>query len=500
MLIGEGQRRLDEAFDVAARLTECECGPCSQECDLELVARPLVRLDVVEDALRVLGTLLRECGSSLGQTSASSRRHGSNECLCPIRLAGEQVEVSGRGSDPRQQSCRRVDLLGEQLGSRDGLESVIQTAPLDEEPDLVHQTEEFDGRPFPLDRAQRLLEQGLGLIEFEAFEVHCGDDAERFTGRIVLPGPAFVGELQCGSPESICGVQVTGVAFDGTMCARHDDCSHRGKTVCSSFGSESADPVEVVEVVPDAGFGDGQLPCDVLGRVEQMPSTDRVRHRAMRTSPSHLPERLRRCETTSKDGVHLGVVEKCEAPQPPTGFVERPVHPDREGEFECEFSLLTQCRVVEQVDQASGPERVPGEVVADEPVTKQRDGPRGRPGADRVIHGVVEIALALEPLRRRLVQEEFSLLVAQAQLCLQQLREQVVVPVAPALVIERHDEQSACLDVSKSSMRIGLAGDRLARSSIQFAKHRRRQEKVGDVFGLLVQDLRGQVVGEISIR
>ena len=92
------------------------------------------------------------------------------------------------------------------------------------------------------------------------------------------------------------------------------------------------------------------------------------------------------------------------------------------------------------------------------------------------------------------------MLVAHAQLCLQQLREQVVVPVTPALVIERHEEQSACLDVSKSSMRIGLAGDRLARSSIQFAEHRRRKEEVGDVFGLLVQDLGGQVVGEIAVR
>jgi hypothetical protein len=54
-----------------------------------------------------------------------------------------------------------------------------------------------------------------------------------------------------------------------------------------------------------------------------------------------------------------------------------------------------------------------------------------------------------------------------------------------------------CLEVV---VRVGLAGDRLARSSIQFAEHRRREEEVGDVFGLLVQDLRGQVVGEIAVR
>jgi hypothetical protein len=49
-------------------------------------------------------------------------------------------------------------------------------------------------------------------------------------------------------------------------------------------------------------------------------------------------------------------------------------------------------------------------------------------------------------------------------------------------------------------VRIGLAGDRLARSSIQFAEHRRGKEEVRDVVGLLVQDLGGQVVGEIAVR
>jgi hypothetical protein len=97
------------------------------------------------------------------------------------------------------------------------------------------------------------------------------------------------------------------------------------------------------------------------------------------------------------------------------------------------------------------------------------------------------------------VQLEFSLLVAQAQLCLQELREQVVVPVAPAFVIERHEEQSACLDVSKPSVRIGwpvIAWH--ARASSSRSTDVARRKSVTSV-GLLVQDLRGQVVGEIAV-
>ena len=193
--------------------------------------------------------------------------------------------MSARRSDPRQHGSGWVELLGERLRSGDGLERIVHPAPLHEEPHLVDEAEQFDGRPFPLDRTQRLLEQALGLVEFEAFEVHRGDDAERLTDRIVLSGPAFIGECQCSSPESICGVQVAGIALDGAVCTRHDDRCHRRKTLSGAVGSETPDPVEVVEVVPDPRFGNGQVPCDLLGRVEQLSSSDGVRHRPLGPAP-----------------------------------------------------------------------------------------------------------------------------------------------------------------------------------------------------------------------
>ena len=109
----------------------------------------------------------------------------------------------------------------------------------------------------------------------------------------------------------------------------------------------------------------------------------------------------------------------CEATQPPAGFFQGAVHTDGERELECELSFLPQRDVVEQVNQPRRKKRGPGEVVADEAITKQRDGARSRPSVDCVIHREVEVALAGVPVRSCLVQVEFSLLVAPAQLCLQ---------------------------------------------------------------------------------
>lgn len=63
--------------------------------------------------------------------------------------------------------------------------------------------------------------------------------------------------------------------------------------------------------------------CGGGARVEQLSSTDGVRHGALSTASRHLPERLRRCETALEDTVRLRLVEEYQALQPTPGFVER---------------------------------------------------------------------------------------------------------------------------------------------------------------------------------
>jgi hypothetical protein len=112
----------------------------------------------------------------------------------------------------------------------------------------------------------------------------------------------------------------------------------------------------------------------------------------------------------------------------------------------------------------------------------------------------------LVPLARPPVQGRDLIGLLLHQVCVQNIREQTVVAIPLALVIERHDEQAASLQGCQHRFaillpwRFGVAKSHgVAQRTTQPIENRGLQQKAPDAFGLALQDLLDQIVHNVPV-
>ena len=81
----------------------------------------------------------------------------------------------------------------------------------------------------------------------------------------------------------------------------------------------------------------------------------------------------------------------------------------------------------------------------------------------------------------------------------QNVREQMVIPVPPAAVVERDDEQVPAIERLQHGLPAVLAGDGVAQRAAQPVQDGGAQQETPDAPGLALQHLFGQVVDHVAV-
>ena len=113
---------------------------------------------------------------------------------------------------------------------------------------------------------------------------------------------------------------------------------------------------------------------------------------------------------------------------------------------------------------------------------------------DRVPHGIVQQPVLREPAAGRGVQLGGPVGMAGCQAGAQRVGEQVVIPVPPALVVERDDEQVLALEGLEHRLTVGATGQGVAEASGQLVEHGAVEQERANLVRLPVQDLLDEVV------
>ena len=85
------------------------------------------------------------------------------------------------------------------------------------------------------------------------------------------------------------------------------------------------------------------------------------------------------------------------------------------------------------------------------------------------------------------------------QVCLQNVRKEVVVAKPSTTVIQRHQEQIPSLQSRQMRFATFLVRHRIAQWAAQTVQDRGLQQEVMDTFRLTLQDLLGQVVDDVPV-
>jgi hypothetical protein len=130
------------------------------------------------------------------------------------------------------------------------------------------------------------------------------------------------------------------------------------------------------------------------------------------------------------------------------------------------------------------------------PLLQQAQGPVGLPGREEIASRSAGVTRGLQPFGGPQLQGELPSAVHGTQPGAQHLADQMVIPVTPAVIIERHDEQIGRLDGTQQRRRIRPAGHRCAGVGGQLVQDRSLQHETRHLRRLLLQDLTDEVLRE----
>ena len=117
---------------------------------------------------------------------------------------------------------------------------------------------------------------------------------------------------------------------------------------------------------------------------------------------------------------------------------------------------------------------------------------------DGVTHGALAVPVDLIPGRRAPVQVVHRLRRAALELGAQQLGEQVVVAIPGVVIVERGHEEAVASQSVELAGGVGLAGHRVTQAGGELVENRGAEQKLLHIGGLAVEDLRGEVVGDLT--
>ena len=135
--------------------------------------------------------------------------------------------------------------------------------------------------------------------------------------------------------------------------------------------------------------------------------------------------------------------------------------------------------------------------ISDDALLQQGQGAVGLPGRQEVAGRVPGVAHRLEPLGGPQLEGLFAGPVPGPQFGVQQLADQMVVAEDRPVLVEGHQEQAVPVDAPQQRGRVLAPGDRGARVRGQLAQDGRVQHEPGYLGGLLIEDLGGEVLGDL---
>ena len=126
-------------------------------------------------------------------------------------------------------------------------------------------------------------------------------------------------------------------------------------------------------------------------------------------------------------------------------------------------------------------------------------GPLGVPGSQGVANRVRRRSLLLKPEAGLTVQRRESAGLIRLEMHLEKFGKQVVVAVPVALVVQRYHEEVAPLQGFQACAAPGLARHGVAQRAAQPLQHGRVQQKLTNLFGLMVQHLFHQIIHDVAV-
>ena len=113
---------------------------------------------------------------------------------------------------------------------------------------------------------------------------------------------------------------------------------------------------------------------------------------------------------------------------------------------------------------------------------------------DRVPHGIAQQPVLGQPSGRGGVQRTNPVGIPAGQPGAQCVREEMVVAVPPALVVERDDEHVPALEHLQHLLTVGATGQGIAESARHLIEHRGIEQELADLVRLAAQDLLNEIV------